>query len=143
MKKISKYLTGILILLSNAKPAFAQSSKGLGCGGGLGEIGKLLCGVSSIATVGTRLNSVLSGIIGFLTIIAALWFLIQFIIAGYNFINAGGDKGRATEAKEKITNAIVGLLIVVAAWVIVAVIGKLLGLEILNPGGVLESLKIY
>ncbi|OGG06976.1 hypothetical protein A3D05_02410 [Candidatus Gottesmanbacteria bacterium RIFCSPHIGHO2_02_FULL_40_24] len=123
------------------RPVFAQ---GLGCGGGLGPIAAALCNINpgDTSKVGTRLNIAISGIIGFLTIIAALWFVIQFIIAGFNWINAGGDKSAAQAAQQKITNAIVGLLIVVLAWVIAGLLGVLLGIDILNPGAMLQKLII-
>ena len=118
----------------------------IGCGEGLGGIAKALCGLKGgagdITTVGDKLNTALSAIIGFLTIIAALWFAIQFIIAGFNWINAGGDKNAIQAAQQKITNSLIGLIIVVSAWVIIAVIGQLLGLSILNPGKLLKDLQI-
>src|SRR3989344_8203020 len=125
MKKIKRIVIGIFFFFLTVKPVWAQSDKGLGCGGGLGPFGEFFCTKKTTGEVGTKLNTAISGIIGFLTIIAALWFLIQFIIAGFNWINAGGDKNRAQAAQEKITNAVVGLLIVVSAWVIVALIGTL------------------
>ena len=73
---------------------------------------------------------------------AAIWFIIQIIIAGYNWINAGGDKNAATAAWQKITNAVVGLMVVVLAWVIAGLLGTILGIEILNPGSLLNSLQI-
>jgi len=118
------------------------SDKGLGCGGGFGVIADILCQNSDKATVGLTLNKVVSTIIGFLTIIAALWFLFQFIIAGFQWIGAGGDKNNTTAARDKITNSLIGLLIVVIAWAVIGVVGKVLGLDILNPGEILQTLGI-
>lgn len=119
-------------------------AQSIGCGGGFGPLANSLCniGKGDTAKVGTKLNTALSSIIGFLTIVAALWFVIQFIMAGYNWINAGGDKNNAALAWTKITHAVIGLIIVVLAWVIVGVLGTLLGLDILNPGKGLSSLQI-
>lgn len=119
---------------------------GLGCGDGFGPIAQFLCGIGNTTAdkeaVGSRLNSVLGGIIGFLTILGGLWFLFQFIIAGYNWISAGGDKGKVEAAQQKITNSLIGLLIVVGAYVIVGLLGKILGLDILNPGKILQGLSL-
>ncbi|OGG03900.1 hypothetical protein A2W14_05515 [Candidatus Gottesmanbacteria bacterium RBG_16_37_8] len=143
MKKIKQIILSVFILITTVQPVLAQ---GIGCGGGLGVIGQAFCnlptGTTGKVKVGNSLNRLVSGIIGFLTMIAALWFLFQFIIAGFNWINAGGDKGAAQAAREKITNAVVGLLVVVSAWVLVALLGSLIGLDILNPGAVLQNLKI-
>lgn len=118
----------------------------LGCGGGFGLFGDSFCtvpkGAAGTTVIGNKLNTVISSIIGFLTIVAALWFIIQFIIAGYNWINAGGDKNNAALAWTKITHAVIGLIIVVLAWVIVGILGTMLGLDILNPGKGLSSLQI-
>lgn len=83
-----------------------------------------------------------SSIIGFLTIVAAIWFLIQFLLGGFAWISAGGDKGKLTEAQQKLSNAIIGLTVVVAGWAILALAGQFFGwTDILNPAKTLESLK--
>ena len=88
----------------------------------------------------SRCNKVISGFIGFMTIVAALWFGVQIIMAGYDWIGSGGDKAKMETAKNKITYALIGLVVVVAAWVIMGIIGKILGLDILNPGAILPTL---
>ncbi|MBI4991034.1 hypothetical protein HZB96_02975 [Candidatus Gottesmanbacteria bacterium] len=118
------------------------SDQGLGCGGGFGAIAEILCQKSDKATVGITLNKVVSIIIGFLTIVAALWFLFQFIIAGFQWIAAGGDKNNTAAARDKITNSLIGLMVIVIAWAVVGIVGKLLGLDILNPGAVLQTLGL-
>ena len=136
------------ILFSSLLFLFNQTSivrAQLGCGGGLGPFAEFFCnsgqGRSEVET-GERLNSALGGLIGFLTILGGLWFFIQFIIAGYNWISAGGDKGKVEQAQQKITNSLVGLLIVIGAYVIVGLVGSILGLKILNPGEILQDLSL-
>lgn len=118
------------------------SDQGLGCGEGFGPIAELLCKTNDKVTVGNALNKVLSGIIGFLTIIAGLWFIFQFITAGYQWISSGGDKNEVSQARDKITWSLIGLIIIVAGWAIIGVIGKMLGLSILNPGEILQTLGL-
>ncbi len=134
-----------LLFAYSGKIAQAQttnSSQGLGCGGGFGVIADFLCQNNTKEDVGNTLNKVISGVIGFLTMIAALWFIFQFITAGFQWISAGGDKNDTTAARDKITNSLIGLVIVVIAWAIIGVIGSMLGLSILNPGSVLQNLGI-
>ena len=121
-------------------PEVVRADDCIGGGEGLGPIAKLLC--SGGDTPGNILNKVLSTVLGFLTIVAAIWFMIQFIIAGFNWISAGGDKNNAQVAWQKMTNAVIGLVIVIFAWVFVALIGKVLGIDILDPGAMLQNLKI-
>ena len=141
---ISSVLINILFAPGVYAATSAPSDTGLGCGGGMGGIADFLCTITSgdSSKVGDQLNKTLSGIIGFLTIIAGLWFFIQFILAGYAFLSAAGDKNKVTEATQRITNSLIGLVIVVAAWVIVGILGKMVGLDILNPGGILSNLSL-
>lgn len=144
-KKLNAVLLLIFALLklsTNYVIAATSSDQGIGCGGGLGPIGEALCnlGQGDSEKVGNTFNKTISGVIGFLTIVAALWFGIQIIMAGYDWIGSGGDKGKMETAKNKITYSIIGLIIVVSAWVIIAIIGKMLGLDILNPGAILPNL---
>ena len=95
---------------------------------------------SRTGKVGNVFNKVVSGFIGFLTLIASLWFGLQIILSGYDWISSGGDKGKIETARNKITYSIIGLTIVVSAWVIISLIGKMLGLDILNPGSIFPNL---
>ena len=122
----------------------SNSTQGLGCGGGFGPLAEFLCKESLTGPeVGNRLNTVISGLIGFLTTIAGLWLIFQLIVAGYQWINAGGDKNNIEAAQKKIYHSLIGLIVVVLAWVIIGIIGTLLGLDdILNPGKVLQDLLL-
>lgn len=128
----------------------AVYAQGVGCGGGFGPIADFFCKMTvdpanpkaAAVETGNRLNKMVSSIIGFLTICAALWFLFKILMAGYAWISAGGDTEKTTEAWHTITNGIIGLVIVVAAWVIVGLIGTMIGLDILNPGKVIGNLSL-
>lgn len=86
--------------------------------------------------------SAISGVIGFLTVIAAIWFLIQFLIGGIGWISSAGDKTKLTSARDRITNAFIGLLVVVAGWAILAIAGQFFGwTDISDPTGLLEKIK--
>ena len=45
-------------------------------------------------------------------------FIILIIIGGYGWMMAGGDEGKVTAAKERIRQAIIGLIITVSAYAI-------------------------
>lgn len=76
------------------------------------------------------------GIIGALVkmavVIAALVFFFMLIIGGIRWIASGGDKAKTEEARNQITAALVGLVIVFAAWAIVALINAFFKVNILN-----------
>lgn len=137
-------LTIIFIAYIMFLPTVSLAEDGIGCSSGLGPIAEALCkagkGDPSNTAAGTQLNKVISTIIGVMTAVAAIWFIFQFIIAGYQWIQSGGEKNNIEQARDKITNSLIGLIIVVSAWIIIGVIGKILGLNILNPGEILINL---
>lgn len=90
---------------------------------------------------GTVIANIISKGLGLLTIIAGIWFLFQTIISGYNYMSAAGDKARIENAGRKLTNALIGLAIVVAAYAILALIGKFLGVNFLNIGQAVKNIS--
>ena len=55
-------------------------------------------------------------ILGFLGLMA----LIMIIISGYSWMTAGGNEEKVTKAKGKLKNAIIGLIVILLSWMIVA-----------------------
>jgi hypothetical protein len=53
-------------------------------------------------------------------------------MAGFSYIGANGDPKKAELAWAKIWQSIIGLLIVGSAFIITSVVGKILGIDILN-----------
>lgn len=129
-------------LLEPPPVAAAKGDEQLGCGEGFGHFAKFLCDNPDTKVVGNKLNDFLSKILGFLTIIAALYFFFQLVTAGIAWIGSGGDKTNIEAARNKIMNAILGLVIVAGAWVFVGVIGTFIGLKILDPGSLIDVLKL-
>lgn len=86
---------------------------------------------------GSLLTEFLSSIITTLTVAASLAFAIYFIIGGLKWITAGGDKTKAEEAKTQMTQAAIGLIVVVVSYFIIGIISNVLGLDILDPAKVL------
>ena len=61
---------------------------------------------------------------------AALFFLIQVSIGGIIWLNAGGDPKALDAARARLSNAFIGLAIVVAAFGITIMITTVLGINI-------------
>jgi len=78
-------------------------------------------------------SSELSIIIGFLTLIGGLFFVIYFFMAAFDWLRAGTDKGGVEKAQQRMINAAIGLLIMIIAIGIVGLIGGVFGIELLNP----------
>ncbi len=68
----------------------------------------------------------ISAIVRFFIIIAGLFTVWQFLSGGLSYITSNGDKNKVQEAGSKITMSIVGLVVVVASFVITAIISQLL-----------------
>lgn len=115
-------------------------------GEGLGPFGNLNFGSGEAGGVLAlrAITGAVSSIIGLMTITGVIWFLFQFIIGGYLWLHSGGDKQKLQEARDRITNAFVGLLIVVSGWSILALIGIFFGIDavIKQPDILIRQLKI-
>jgi hypothetical protein len=93
-------------------------------------------------TAAPLFNVFISSVVGLMTIIAVIWFIILFITGAIGIMNAGGDKAAMEAARKRLTNAVIGLIVVVAAIFIIRLIGYLLGVKfILNPASYIESLS--
>lgn len=95
---------------------------------------------TNIDEAGLNLENIVSTIVGFLIILAGLWFFIIFITGGLSYISAGGESGKIEEARKKMTNGVIGVIIVVAAYSVIFIVGKVLGLDILNPAKIIKDL---
>lgn len=85
--------------------------------------------------LGTRtLEKILSNVIGFFTIVAGILFIIYFLIGGLNWLTAGGKTDQVEKAKKMLTDATIGLIVVIASYAVIFILGKVLGIDILNPG---------
>lgn len=126
------------------KVLLAQTEKPLGTIGGpsekgFGPWGNI--GTSNIDKAAGEFAYTISRIIGVMTIIAGIWFIFQFIIGAYSFMTAGGDSQKMNQATQKITSALIGLVIIVAAYAIISLLGALLGFKFLNLVPLIKNLS--
>jgi len=73
-----------------------------------------------------RISEILITIINILLAIAGLVAVIFLIVGGFRYITAGGNEEASEAAKKTITNAIIGIVIIILAFVIVRVISNAL-----------------
>lgn len=78
------------------------------------------------------LPSIVSGFIRLTLVIAAIVFFFILVIGGIRWIASGGDKAQTEGARSQITAALVGLVIVFAAWAILALIKTFFGVDIFS-----------
>ena len=84
-------------------------------------------------TPGQGLFDFLSNLLKFVGIIAGIYMVAQLIFAGFQYISANGDVKKTEQAWAQIWQSLLGLVIISAAFVIAGVVGRLTGINILNP----------
>jgi hypothetical protein len=82
----------------------------------------------------------ISNVIGILTTLAGLFFILNFFLGAVGWITAGDDTGKAEKARTRIMNAVVGLVIVVASYGVIGLIGSMIGIDFINIGEILEKI---
>ncbi|RJR15714.1 hypothetical protein C4579_01395, partial [Candidatus Microgenomates bacterium] len=80
------------------------------------------------AAGGTAIGSLFGAILPMFIIVGALATFIFLILGALQWITSGGDKQGLENARNRITNAVVGLIILAAVWAIMIVISAFLGL---------------
>ncbi|NOY15267.1 MAG: hypothetical protein GXP43_03565 [bacterium] len=89
----------------------------------------------------SSLANILTLLVSFLTLIAGLWFATQFILAGWQWMSAGSDSNKISEAQKQIVNSFIGLMIIVAAMTITKIISIITGIQMLDLAGALQKLS--
>lgn len=77
-----------------------------------------------------------SNILRLVFVVAGIWAFLNFIIAGFQYMNAGGDAKAVSAAWDRIWQSLVGLVIIVGSFAAAALMGQLLFGDptfILNP----------
>lgn len=88
----------------------------------------------------TRFSTIISAVVGTLTVFAGLAFLIYFIVGALTWTASGGQAEQLSKAKSQMGTAIVGLIVVILTIPITYIVSKLTGLDILNPLTIIPNL---
>jgi len=75
---------------------------------------------------GTTVQSLADTVLTWIFTIAGILAVIYLVYAGIIYITAGGNPDAAKKGQQGIINAIIGIVIIVLAYVIVASVGTLL-----------------
>ncbi|MBP7700878.1 hypothetical protein KA111_02330 [Candidatus Woesebacteria bacterium] len=70
----------------------------------------------------TDVGALISKALNFVLIIGALLVFMYLIWGGIEWITSGGDKGKTESARNKITAAIVGLIVLASAWAVLLLV---------------------
>lgn len=108
----------MVLLGSSAVPAFAQNV----------NIG----GAKPPGLTDFTVQGLVIAIVRLLFVAAAVIFFIWLLLGGIQWILSGGDKQKTEAARNQITAALIGLVIVFSAWAIAQLLKQLFGVDILN-----------
>lgn len=90
-----------------------------------------------IATI-QGLECIFINILNIATSLAGLAVFIMLLVGGFKYLTSGGDPKAAQSARNTLTYAILGLVLVIAAWFILKFIAEFTGVEVTIfkiPGG--------
>jgi hypothetical protein len=90
------------------------------------------CGGGTIEQGGKVVGGLLSGIIDLVFLLGFLLTLAYLLTGGMQWITSGGDKNALEAARNKITNALIGLVIVASAYAIFKLVGNFFGITLPN-----------
>jgi VIT1/CCC1 family predicted Fe2+/Mn2+ transporter len=82
---------------------------------------------NSSDSINTATAQIITTILSFL----GVFFLVLTIIAGYQWMTAGGNQEQVKQAQKRLTNAVIGLVIVLAAYAITVLITSVLSSQTL------------
>ena len=123
----------LINLLTQAKPLSGNS--------GIGGLSRFDPNTTNYSEAPGKISSLISIAIGGITLFAGLAFLFYFIIGALGWLTSGGDKQKLDNSRDRITTAAIGLVLVIAAYAIVGLVGSIFGLDILNLGAMFSSIS--
>lgn len=81
---------------------------------------------------GGTIGDILSALLPYIYVLAGLILFIYLIIGGFGLLTSGGDPKAVESAKGKITNAVVGFIIIFISYWLVQILEIVFGVEILG-----------
>ena len=100
---------------------------------GFSGFGKLGLETESAFNADLVFTQFISSAIGLITIVAIIWFVFTLLTGAMGFISSGGDKTAIEGARKKITNGLIGLVVVILGIFLIKFAGYILGIpDILN-----------
>lgn len=96
---------------------------------------------ANLSSPGSTFDLFFSISLGVLTVVGGIAFLVYFVLGAFSWLTSAGDKEKVAKAQRYITNALIGLIVIVLAWAITGIVGTLLGFSILDLPGLIEQVR--
>lgn len=81
---------------------------------------------------GVRVEYIVGALVRIVLIVAAIIFFFMLVIGGIQWMTSGGDKAAAEAARGRVTAALIGLVVVFAAYAIIYLVGEMFGIKFLQ-----------
>jgi hypothetical protein len=78
---------------------------------------------------GLKLGKIVSALLGYIFPIAGLLLLLYLVYAGFQFMASRGDPKTVQAAQAKLTDALIGFIIIFISYWFVQIIARILNLE--------------
>ncbi len=88
--------------------------------------------INSVKQAGSTFYNMLQAVITLVFTFAALAVLFFVVWGALEWIISGGDKESLAKAKKKITTALIGLLVLSLSFLLVTLVGKIVGIDFTN-----------
>ncbi|MFH0863778.1 MAG: hypothetical protein V1858_01665 [Candidatus Gottesmanbacteria bacterium] len=89
----------------------------------------------------TNIGSLITAGVGLILIIATILAFLYLVWGGVEWITSGGDKAGLEAARNRITNAFIGLIIVFSAWAIILLVQQFFGVKFIGENIIIPSVK--
>lgn len=80
----------------------------------------------------TTVSHAIGSTLTIMLIIAVILTLIYLVLGGISWISSGGDKSKVASARSRITFAIIGLIVALAAFLIINLVGAIFKVPLLG-----------
>jgi uncharacterized membrane protein len=101
-------------------------------GGGLEQINNPILGDLGLKQGVAFFQAFVPALITILLVIGVLIFFFYIILGAIHWISSAGDKAAVEEARHKITNAIIGVIVLFAVFAFMKLIETFFGIKILT-----------
>lgn len=85
---------------------------------------------NQITPINHSLGSYISHILAYAPLVGGIAVLLLLVYGGLEWLLSGGSKDKLQTAKDRITNALIGLAVLAAAWAIFLLVNHFFGLGI-------------
>lgn len=128
------FATAYIFTFSFVGPVFADQSL-LESQTGFEEIQGVYNADDRPADIRAIIINIIRIVLGFLAVI----FLVLMVIAGFKYMTAAGNEDQTKKAMSQITSSVIGLLIILASWVITTAVLRYLTRAVNNNLQIFEK----